>query len=73
MTPWTIAHRILCPWDSPGKNTGGNGLLCHSPGELSDTGIKHESPGALAGEVTGKTHIYVCVYILQVMYLKNLG
>ena len=21
MTPWTIA-RLLCPWDSPGKNTG---------------------------------------------------
>jgi len=21
-TPWTIAPRLLCPWDSPGKNTG---------------------------------------------------
>ena len=21
-TPWTIAHQALCPWDSPGKNTG---------------------------------------------------
>ena len=20
-TPWTIATRLLCPWDSPGKNT----------------------------------------------------
>ena len=20
--PWTIAHKLLCPWDSPGKNTG---------------------------------------------------
>ena len=20
-TPWTEAHRLLCPWDSPGKNT----------------------------------------------------
>ena len=19
---WTLAHRLLCPWDSPGKNTG---------------------------------------------------
>ena len=19
--PWTIAHQVLCPWDSPGKNT----------------------------------------------------
>ena len=21
-TPWTVAHRLLCPWDSPGKHTG---------------------------------------------------
>ena len=20
-TPWTVATRLLCPWDSPGKNT----------------------------------------------------
>ena len=23
---WTVARRLLCPWDSPGKNTGGG---CH--------------------------------------------
>ena len=22
VTPWTAAHQLLCPWDSPGKNTG---------------------------------------------------
>ena len=22
VTPWTAAPRLLCPWDSPGKNTG---------------------------------------------------
>ena len=22
VTPWTVAHRLLCPWDSPGKTTG---------------------------------------------------
>ena len=21
-TPWTVVHQLLCPWDSPGKNTG---------------------------------------------------
>ena len=21
-TPWTVATRLLCPWDLPGKNTG---------------------------------------------------
>ena len=26
-TPWTVAHWLLCPWDSPGKNTG---VGCHS-------------------------------------------
>ena len=25
-TPWTVACRLLCPWDSPGKNTG---VDCH--------------------------------------------
>ena len=27
VTPWTVAPRLLCPWNSPGKNTG---LGCHS-------------------------------------------
>ena len=22
VTPWTVAARLLCPWDFPGKNTG---------------------------------------------------
>ena len=26
-TPWTEAHRLLSPWDSPGKNTG---VGCHA-------------------------------------------
>ena len=21
-TPWTVAPQLLCPWDSPSKNTG---------------------------------------------------
>ena len=25
-TPWTVAPRLLCSWDSPGKNTG---VGCH--------------------------------------------
>ena len=25
--PWTVVARLLCPWDFPGKNTGGD---CHS-------------------------------------------
>ena len=26
-TSWTVASRLLCPWDSPGKNTG---VGCHA-------------------------------------------
>ena len=25
--PWTVVTRLLCPWDSPGKNTG---VGCHA-------------------------------------------
>ena len=27
VTPWTAAHRLLCPWNSPCKNTG---VGCHA-------------------------------------------
>ena len=27
LTPWTVAHQLLCLWDSPGKNAG---VGCHS-------------------------------------------
>ena len=26
-TPWTVVPRLLCPWDSPGKDTG---VGCHA-------------------------------------------
>ena len=32
---------LLCPWDSPGKNTG---VSSHSPGDLPDPGIEAGSP-----------------------------
>ena len=46
-TPWTVATRLLCPWNSPGKNTG---VGCHSllQGDLPDPGIGPRSP-ELAG------------------------
>ena len=27
VTPWTVAHQFLCPWDSPDRNTG---VGCHA-------------------------------------------
>ena len=44
MTPWTVACRLLCPWDSPGRNTG---VVCHfllqglNPGLLHCREIPH--------------------------------
>ena len=35
--PWTVAARLLCPWDFPGKNTG---VGCPSAGNLPDPGIE---------------------------------
>ena len=37
--------RLLCPWDSPGKNTGG-GLPCRPPGDLSNPGPEPTSPAS---------------------------
>ena len=49
-TSWTVATRLLCPWDSPGKNTG---VDCHFLllGDLPDAGIEPVSlmSSALAG------------------------
>ena len=49
-TPWTQPARLLCPWDSPGWNTG-VGLPCPPAGDLPDPGIEPVSPAspALAG------------------------
>jgi len=46
--PWPT--RLLCPWDSPGKNTG-MGLPCPPPGDLPNPGIESTSltSSAMAG------------------------
>ena len=43
--------RLLCPWNSPGKNTHKSGLPCPPPGYLPNLGIKPASvmSPALAG------------------------
>ena len=44
VTPWTVPARLLCPWDSPGKNTG---VDCHFllqgifPTQGSKPGLPH--------------------------------
>ena len=39
-TPWTIPTRLLCPWDSPGKNTGVGALF---QGNFPDPGVEPTS------------------------------
>ena len=39
---WTVASQLLCPWDSPGKNTG-EGLPFSSPGDLPEPRIRPAS------------------------------
>ena len=57
--------RLLCSWDSPGKNTG---VGCHSllQGNLPDPGIKPRSPAlqtdSLLSEPPGKTLVIIDVY-----------
>ena len=54
-TPRTVAPRLLCPWDSPGKNIA---VGCHfpPPGALPNSRTESSSP-ALAGRLytTGTT------------------
>ena len=38
VTLWTVARRLLCPWNSSGKN--GSRLPCPPPGDLPDPGIE---------------------------------
>ena len=52
--------RLLCPWNSSGKNTG---VSCHSlPGDLSSPGIESRSPGlqvdSLPSEPPGRPYMY---------------
>ena len=45
-TLWTVLARLLCPWDSPGKNTG---VGCHPPlRDLPHPGNKSTSLLSLA-------------------------
>ena len=49
-TPWTVATRFLCLWDSPGKNTGvGSHALLQ--GVFPTQGSNSGSPALLAGSL----------------------
>ena len=46
--------RLLCPWDSPGKNTG-VGSPCPCPGDLPDPEMEPRSPALAGGFFTAST------------------
>jgi len=67
-TLWTVAHRLLCPWDSPDKKYCSG--LPHPPsGDLPDPGWKpcllhllHWQAGSLLLAITWAAHntVYCC-------------
>ena len=60
MTPWTVPTRLLCPWNSPSKNTG---VGCHAllQGIVPTQG---SNPHFL--------HLLLCKWILYLLsYLGN--
>ena len=63
VTPWTIADRLLCPWDSPGKNTGES---CHFL--LQGISVTQVSPPLANGFLTtappGKPRTQILVGLL---------
>jgi len=70
VTQWTITTRLLCSWDSPGKNTG----MCPvTPGNLPDPEIEPISPVSLAllsGFFITKHHKGSPRILKWVVYLK---
>ena len=56
-TLWTVAPRILCPWQLS-RQENWSGLPCLPPGDLSNPGIKPRSPAlqadSLPSESSGK-------------------
>ena len=54
VTPWTVPARLLCPWNSPGKNTGvGSHSLLQGIfpiKESNPTMYKMELPGWFSGK-----------------------
>ena len=48
--------RLLCPWNSPGKNTG---VAIPTPGDLPDPGIKPGSPAIQADSPPNPISLYI--------------
>ena len=63
-TPWTVPARLLCPWDSPGKNTG---VACHALLQ------EPESPALTGGFFTTEPPWKPTVYVVAFKRTKEKG
>ena len=63
-TPWTVPVRLLCPWDSPGKNTG---VGCHALFQ------EPESPELTGGVFTTEPPWKPTVYVVAFKRTKEKG
>ena len=79
VTLWTIAARLLCPWDSPGKNTGVGshaffqGILvppgaspCLSVSRISRPGLYHQHHLGSPGIVYTQLYFLTLIYFFPV-------
>ena len=73
LRPWTGPVRLLCPWDSPGKNTGEG---CHVllqgifPAQRFCTHLLHWRADSLPSEPLGKALDYL-EYLIQCKFYVN--
>ena len=58
--------RLLCPWNSPGKNTG---LPFPSPDDLPDPRIKLESPALQADSLPFEPPEKSCIYVYACVFV----
>ena len=80
MTPWTVATRLLCPWDSFSRQEYWSGLPCPTPGDLPNPGTEHrpltlqadssqsEPPGKPSGH-TKKSNLASKIKVFEAYWL----
>ena len=64
VTPWTLACQVLCPWNSPGKNTG---VGCHSFFQM-EPGSPSLQADSLLSEPAGKPSLFLCIAYLRCLF-----
>jgi len=66
--PWTVASRLLCSWNFPGKNTG---VVCHFLLQGIDPGIRLMSPPSPALQIDSLPLSYWGSPLMRINYDKD--